>query len=163
MASIALFDPTDQLIPNRVTAYLASVNTPDYDNIGNKLINPDISGLPSTFLYWKVSNEVLIEMATDEKQLIDDKVLYAKSFLEKKFRVTINDASFRMTSDTYYNVEDGDGTFSKKVDEYLYTYEVNNLVTRVYNSYYRDGSLYSTITTTYYSDGRNQIEKKDFS
>ena len=71
MSRIVIFDPTSQVVANRVINYIPSANTPDYS--GNILINPDISLLTGiNYLYWKVNNGTVIEMTADEKTLIDN-------------------------------------------------------------------------------------------
>lgn len=73
MSNIALYNPSDTTVANRVTNYLRSVNTPDYTSNPNALINPDltnVSGVDQKF--WKVvSDSTVVEMdGTDKSALL---------------------------------------------------------------------------------------------
>lgn len=58
--------------PNPVVAYLPSANTPDYENLPNTLVNPDlslVSGQPQK--YWKHVAGAIQLMTQGEKDAID--------------------------------------------------------------------------------------------
>ena len=68
MANIVIYDPADPSVTNRVTSYLTSVNTPNYNGVTDKLVNPDLSGLGGVpWMNWKVSGATVVEMSTAEK------------------------------------------------------------------------------------------------
>ncbi len=71
MASIVVYDPADPDVAGRVTQYVASANTPDYDSEPNKLVNPDLSGVTGVpVAYWKHSAGSIVEMTQPEKDLV---------------------------------------------------------------------------------------------
>lgn len=62
MASVALFNPTQ---------YLTSVNTPDYEDNPDAIINPDITAVQNVPLkFWKRSGNTIVEMTQAEKDAI---------------------------------------------------------------------------------------------
>lgn len=70
MANVAIYDPADPIVANKITTYLLSVNTPDYVATPNALINPPIpEGVPMK--YWKRSAGQVVEMTSGEKAAID--------------------------------------------------------------------------------------------
>jgi hypothetical protein len=70
MANVIIFDPNST--PKKVLNFLASVNTPDYSDRLDVLINPDISGLVNVPLkYLKVENFNVLEMTVLEKADVD--------------------------------------------------------------------------------------------
>jgi hypothetical protein len=72
MSDFIIYNPNDSLVSGRVTAYLKSVNDPDYSAEPYKLCMPDTSEVSSVIqAYWKVSGEQVIEMTADEKEIID--------------------------------------------------------------------------------------------
>lgn len=72
MANVIQYNPSDPTVANKVTVYLTSVNTPDYEEQPNTLINPDLSGVSEIAqAYWKVSGTDVVEMTQAEKDAID--------------------------------------------------------------------------------------------
>ena len=72
MADIIVYDPTDPDVAGRVTQYVTSVNTPDYDGETNKLVNPDLSSLSAVpQKYWKESAGSVVEMSQADKDVIE--------------------------------------------------------------------------------------------
>ena len=72
MADIIIYDPADSDVAGRVTQYVTSVNTPDYDGETNKLVNPDLSSLSAVpQKYWKESSGSVVEMTQAEKDVIE--------------------------------------------------------------------------------------------
>lgn len=58
--------------PGKRPLYLLSVNTPDYDQDPNCLVNPDISNVVSVPVqYWKRSGNDIVEMTPEEKLAVD--------------------------------------------------------------------------------------------
>lgn len=71
MSQIVVYDPNDPVVPNRVTAYAASANTPEYDSEPNKLVNPDLSALSGVIVkFWKRVGLTVVEMSQAEKDAI---------------------------------------------------------------------------------------------
>jgi len=73
MAAIVVYDPLDAAVPNRVTLYLKSAHTPDFDAEPNKLVNPDLSGVAAVpRRYWKYDGvSEIVEMTVGEKEIVD--------------------------------------------------------------------------------------------
>lgn len=72
MATVIIYDPADPTVANRVTAYLPSANTPDFESNPNALLNPDLSGVTgANWLYWKYADPDVVEMSVSEKEAID--------------------------------------------------------------------------------------------
>lgn len=64
MANVVLFT-------NNVASYLESINTPEYENNPNALIDPDlvaVDGVP--IQYWKRSGNSVVEMTQAEKDAL---------------------------------------------------------------------------------------------
>jgi len=73
MANIVIYDPADALVPGRVTQYLPSVNTPDYDSVVDKIVSPDLTAVAGVPLkYWVEKNGDIEEMSVPQKAAIDD-------------------------------------------------------------------------------------------
>jgi hypothetical protein len=73
MASVIIFDENDPIVPNRVIEFLQSGNTPDYENLPNALINPDISAVSGVLQkYWKVESGKIVPMNSIEQRRIDN-------------------------------------------------------------------------------------------
>jgi len=160
MSDIILYDPSGIVI-NMVTNYVRSANTPDYENLPNVLINPDVSALGNISRnYWKVdSSENVIEMTTNEKTVIDN-FLNAKILRNKNFKVSTYDATNSLIKDTWYEKDNGDGTYSNIAQESVYTYNNGNVISRVDTIYYFDGTIQSATTWNYFVNDKNQIIEK---
>lgn len=159
MSNVALYDP-GAVVPNRVLQYLKSVNTPDYTV--NALINPDTSSVSNIPVnYWKVSLGVLTEMTADEKVLIDD-YEKARTLREKIFKVSKYTQQSRVEKETWYDTDNGDGTYTGKAEETIYTYSNSILLYRTTVIYYYDGTVSSTTKHEYYKNAANNeiIEKQ---
>ena len=70
MAEVIQYSST---LPNPVTGYFKSVNTPDYLGQPNTLINPVIDGSVAgqPIKYWKVVNSVVVLMTQGERDAVD--------------------------------------------------------------------------------------------
>lgn len=67
MSNIAIFKS------GQTPQYLKSVNTPDYDQDPDVIVNPDVSSLDGVEMkYWKRVGDSVAEMTTSEKQVVDD-------------------------------------------------------------------------------------------
>ena len=92
MADIIVYDPVEPVVAGRVTAYVKSANTPDYDGEPNKLVNPDLSALSAVLQkYWKESSGSVVEMTAQEKTDIDDSLFSMSSPHSATTDPTIND------------------------------------------------------------------------
>lgn len=159
MSDVVIYNPDDTVVANRVTGYLLSVNTPDYEDNPNALINPDLSSVSGIAQkYWKVDTGNVAEMSSGEKTSLDN-FLAAKTIKDKKFQVLTYENNL-LTKDTWYNVDDGGGSYSIKVEETTYTYSNSKAMTKTIKTYYFDGTESASETWGYYTDGTKQILKK---
>lgn len=156
MSSVIIYDPNDTLVPNRVLSYLLSANTPDYADLPNALINPVLSGLVAPAIYWKVDNGSVVGMTQDERSKIDD-LMNAETIKEKKYCVSVYNALGGIQSETWYNVDKGQGVYEGKVEESIYEYLDNSLLSKTTTTYYFDGSQCEKVIETYYSDGASKL------
>ena len=159
MADILFYDPTSVVVPNRVTAYMGSVNTPDYDSIPNKIVTPDLSGVgrvPQE--YWKVVADTVTQMTSDEKVAVDN-FLKAKTLRNKNFKISTYDTMNRCTSDAWYDIDNGDGTYTGLSEQITYVYQSSTsvLLSETNTVFYYDGTQQSSTLTTYFKNDQNQI------
>jgi len=160
MANVILFDPNG-VVSNRVLKYLISVNTPDYVDNPNALINPDVSSLTVDVKYWKVVSANVVEMTQNEKNAIDE-FLKAKWNREKKYKVSSYNASNLLITDSYYDTDNGDGTYSGLAEQTVYTYQTSSavLLYKITTDFFYDGTICSTTKYMYYLNANNQIIEK---
>ena len=161
MSNIVFYDPNG-IVTNRVINYLKSVNTPDYESSPNILINPDISlvlNVPTN--YWKVVSDNVEEMSENEKNMLDD-FLNAKTFRQNKYQISSYDDFHRLSKITFYDTDNGDGTYSGKVNETTFEYFENSSVIlhKKVVIFYFDGSISSTDNYDYYKNDKNEIIEK---
>ena len=72
MSVIVIYDPADVTVAGKVTAHHKSANTPAFDGVTDKLVNPDLSALSAVAQkYWKHSTGSIVEMSAQEKTDID--------------------------------------------------------------------------------------------
>lgn len=148
-------------VVNRTTVqYLQFVNTPDYDPT-SWIINPDLSALASVpQKYWKVVGDTVVEMDSGEKAAVDAALL-SKTFRSLNFKVSSYNTSNQLTSETWYDTDNGDGTYSNIAEQITYTYSGIVLMSRVETVYFYDGTVSSAETYNYYRNDANAlIEKK---
>jgi hypothetical protein len=159
MADVVIYNPDDTVVANRVTDYLLSVNTPDYEDNPVALINPDLSAVESVAQkYWKNVGGSVVEMVDNEKAALDT-FLQAKTIKEKKFQVQTYTNQL-LTSEAWYNVDNGGGSYSVKVEETTYTYTNGKAMSKTIKTFYFDGTEASSETWAYYTDGTKQLLKK---
>jgi len=83
---VVIFDPAT----DRVTNYIRSAHTPDFDKRSDVVLNPDLSALSGVPIrYWKHSVGAIVEMSAAEKQVVDDAEVAATDAL---VRTTAKDA-----------------------------------------------------------------------
>jgi len=159
MSNVALYDPAG-VVTNMVTEYLLSVNTPDYDNVPDKLVNPDVSGLSDVDRqYWKVDGSTVVEMSSGEKTSMDN-YLKAKTIREKKYMVAVYDTNSILQTETWYDTTDGEGGYSGLAEGSTYVYSSTDLVSKTVVTYYYDGTTASTVIHTYFKNDLGQIIEK---
>lgn len=68
---IVVYDPHDINVPYRVTEYNSSGHAADYDHVGYKIVDPDLSGVDGVPQHhWKFNGlDAVVEMTTQEKAL----------------------------------------------------------------------------------------------
>lgn len=158
MASIIFYNPEDLIVPNKVIEYMKSVNTPDYIGLPNIIINPDLSNVQYVSMkYWKVSEEQVVEMDVSEKDAINEAV-EAKTIKEKKYQVLEYDSSKRLIKEQWFYIDNGNGTYSKKVQEVSYVYNNSILLSKIEVTYYYDGTVAEEKIWDFY-EGSNKNQK----
>lgn len=161
MSNIAIYNPLDPVVANRVTTYLLSVNTPDYDSVVNKLVNPDVTSVFAiNQYYWKVNIDNIVEMTSNEKLLMDN-FLKAKTFRSLKYRIYSYNAEKKLDKITWYDTNSGDGTYTGIAQQILYIYQSFSLIKKIENTYYYDGTIASTITTEFFNNDQNELIEKN--
>jgi len=66
MSNIAMFES------DKTPKYLKSVNTPDYENNPDVLVNPDLTAVRGESIeYWKRDGDAIIPMTTEEKRAVE--------------------------------------------------------------------------------------------
>jgi hypothetical protein len=163
MSNIVLFNPSDTIVANRVTQYLNSVNTPDYNGVTDKIINPNLSSVSGVDQnYWKVQDGSVVEMSAGEKTSMDT-LLKAKTFREKLYRVlSYNDTMGMIETEDWYDTDNGDGTYSGKATGAVYVHDANskNVISQTVTTYYYDGTVFESIRTSYFRNNLNQLIEK---
>jgi hypothetical protein len=78
-----------------------------------------------------------------------------KNFLVKEY-----DSNGRLNKDVWYNTDNGDGTYSGKVEETEYVYNGNKVNKYFVKEYWLDGTLKMQEEYRYFTNGNNVILKK---
>jgi hypothetical protein len=158
MADIVRFSPNDFVVPNRVLEYLKSVNTPDYS--GNILINPNVNNIINTPIkYWKYYNNTIIEMNQEEKNAIDNN-LKLEEIPIKKYLIKEYNSNKNLIKETWYEVDNGNETYSLKSEETEYIYVNRILNSRVFKVYNYSGNIVNIENWNYYTNSSNKIIEK---
>jgi hypothetical protein len=159
MSNVVIYNPSDPVVVNRVTSYLLSVNTPDYNSNPNALINPDLSEIINISpIFWKFNNNTIVAMSSDEQILINN-FIKSKSIRSKKFLVrTYN--NLILQSETWYENEPNPGIYENIVEQSIYNYNNDVLISKVTTSYYYDGTITNIITENYFSIENTHIITK---
>ena len=101
---------------------------------------------------------------SDEEEVILNDLISAHSLTtsgEENFFVQVNNSRGNVVSETWYNTDNGDGTYSGKVREIVYTYSSNgkNLQGRTEKEFWLDGTEKTSKAFEYYTSGSNKIVK----
>jgi len=151
MASIVLYNP-DGIVVNQVTQYMVSANTPDYDQVIFKVVNPDLSALHSVPVkWWKVDSDVVVEMNINEKATIDASIL-AKTIRQKRYKILIYDSQNKLEKEIWYDTDNGDETYSGESERTEYTYDGSTLLYFIVTVCYYDGTVMSTTKHEYFKN-----------
>jgi|SRR3990167_1320831 len=76
---------------NGKAEYLISVNTPDYEG-SDSIVNPNISLVADVPLkYWKRDGNNVLEMTTEEKQIVDDIELLERKKNAESLDISLKD------------------------------------------------------------------------
>lgn len=65
----------------------------------------------------------------------------------------------RLVKETWYEIDNGDDTYSQKVEEIVYNYNKNNLTSTATTTFWTDESPILTKTVEYFTNGNNIIVK----
>jgi hypothetical protein len=161
MSCVVVYQPSG-VVANRVISYLQSVNTPDYESQPNTLINPDVVSLLSTSTnYWKVVGSSVIEMTSIEKTTIDN-FLRAKTTRERKYKIISYDVMNRIEKETWYDTDNGDGTYTGKAEETVFTFDglTSTLLYKIIKTFYFDGTEETSTKVEYYRNTNRELIEK---
>lgn len=79
---------------------------------------------------------------------------------EKKFLVKEFSAQNRLVKETWYAIDNGDGTYSNKIEETVYEWSKNDMIGRSFKKFWLDGSETTEEIWKYFKNGKNIIEKR---
>jgi len=68
--------------------------------------------------------------------------------------------SGKLTKETWYETDNGDGTYSNKARDIVYSWTTNYLTSYTESIYYKSGTLKEKEVYNYYTNGMTVIEKK---
>lgn len=146
--------------------HLLSVNTPDFDP-GVWIINPDLTGLfnrPTRIYlvplkYWKIEGDAVSEMSQAEKDAVDAALTSTQVGDKNVLIRTITGG--RVVKETWYDQDNGDGTYTGPVEETIYTYEKSYLKSKEIRQLALDGTVLESEAWDYFTgSGREEILKK---
>jgi len=159
MSNVILFDPDSTVVENRVTAYMQSVNTPDYENNPQALINPDLSQVIGTDQkYWMVDSSSVQIMGDSDKTAIDTWMQEGET-QEKNFKIISYDSKWRISSETWYAQQDASGNYSGVAEVTSYTYQGNKITGQTTSVFNRCGGVISSEAVSFYTNDHQVIEK----
>jgi hypothetical protein len=105
------------------------------------------------------------DLTTEEKTLLDSLVelsrgiLHYKETREKKYKVGHYDAQ-KLITDSYYDTDNGNGTYSGLAEKTTYTYQGAKLLDKTVVTYYYDGTQVSSVKYTYYQNSNGELIEK---
>lgn len=157
MSNIVVFSPSDGTVAGRVIQYAKSVNRTEFPT-DDKLINPDVSSLTEVPVkYWKHNSGAIGEMSQAEKDAIDNYVDETE-IGDKNFRVQQYSKNGRtLLSETWYEVDNGDDTYSIKVEETTYIYSGRKVTAHKVEMFNRAGTVVESEDWNYFSSDDNKI------
>lgn len=112
-------------------------------------------------------NAIAIDTATlaaADPQITVEGALGTKALRQKNFQVSSYDNLKRLSTITYYETDNGDGTYSGKSEQTTYTYVDNKttLLRRKVEVFCTDGTVFSEDNFDYYKNNKDEtIEKKN--
>jgi len=132
-------------IQNRVYQYFPRAHTPDYLGVTGDLgvtgaiINPIIPGATGVdSKYWKidpVGETGILEMTSEEKTTcFNATTAGVGNNLVKSY------SDNTLMTETWYNKDNGDETYSGKVSETVYNYSKNKIINRIEKKFLLDGA-----------------------
>ena len=160
MSSIVIFDPFSPVVVNRVTSYQQYVNTPDYQDRTDALINPDLSGVSGISQnYWQVTDSTVYGMSELDMTAVNN-FLLAKTGRQKKYHVVIYNSTNHMQQETWFDTSLGQGQYDGTAETTSYVYDGQNLTSMVITDYCYDGTPRTVETHNYYKNDQGQIIEK---
>lgn len=161
MANVIIYAPNDPVVNNRVLNYLTSVNTPDYTDRPDTVINPDLSQVVGLDIrYWQVDgNKNITPMDVSDRTSVDD-FYKAKTLRDKKYQVVTYNSIASPMAEAWYDQTDGSGGYSGLVETTNYVYDANALLSRTITTYYYDGTAQSGYKHSYFKNDAGQTIEK---
>ena len=78
---------------------------------------------------------------------------------EKNYKISDYTWLGKLQTETWYETDDGNGSYSNKAEETVYTYSGLSLIKKTTSVYCYDGSVDSTHVVEYYTNGNERIQK----
>jgi len=168
-----IYDPNDICVKNRVIFYDSSEKLSDTarkNGWGNTFIKKENMLTPTThwdYLFWKVINveyasetdAEIVETNDLEKEYIKELLSGVEIRLKKYLVEEYNDDEY-VSKRTYYYHDNGDGTYTGKLEEIIYTYsEIESDLLESHNTktYYLDGTERTDETFNYYTNEEGSL------
>lgn len=119
-SDVVIYDPDDAIVASKVTSYLKSVNTPDYEGDAFTLIDPDLSSVTGVAQkYWKVDvSSNVVEMSSGEKDAVDDDETY--DLISKQVKGVV--VTTTTTSTDFVDLADMDISGQGRAGKFLITF-----------------------------------------
>ena len=138
--------------------YRRSVHTPDFDPV-IWIINPDLSAVQGVSRkYWKIVGDNVVGMTQSERDAVDaaepvsDEVVAIVTTPMPRGRLPFKEE--------HYAIDNGDGTYSKKVKEVECIYTGRRLTCKIERSMNAGGTARETKTFDYFTGDNGQIIEK---
>jgi len=113
-----------------------------------------------TFKGETITTGVVSEMTQQEKDA-EDAALLAKTLPDPKYMVRTFDTDKKLLKEEWFQIDNLDGTYSKKAKDFVYNYVADRMMSRVETSYFYDGTVVSSATYEYYTgSGETEISKR---
>ena len=107
-----------------------------------------------------ITTGIVYEMTQLEKDA-EDAALLAKTLPDPKYMVRTFDADKKLMKEEWFQVDNLDGTYSKKAKDIVYNYVADRVMSRVETSYFYDGTVQSSAVYEYYTgSGDTEISKR---
>ena len=107
-----------------------------------------------------ITTGIVYEMTQQEKEA-EDAALLAKTLPDPKYMVRTFDTDKKLLKEEWFQIDNLDGTYSKKAKDFVYNYVADRMMSRVETSYFYDGTVATSAMYIYYTgSGETEISKR---